>query len=271
MATESESAATLSRSPTPTQTSHDTFDANSDNEAATNTDISSNSSDDEDEGPNYGMTGNLTDGRHYLNNAFFTSLIESLNTITNSSTDASVGTSTALLRKYYVRKLTELSNRPEYDVPLTTPPCPHISLLAVDHRGKGDDARLECPCCLYEDRLPQLKIIAEDVVGGVITYRVLLQQFATWLYGPDQEEPLGLGQESALPETVKGLPAGEAGVAKWNFMTDAKDTATGADSIMGLQLFFYFVKPLVGGGRFESLQQDSEDEDSGEDEDLSTS
>ncbi|KAK6502373.1 hypothetical protein TWF506_002954 [Arthrobotrys conoides] len=257
MATEPSTA--LSRSPTPTLPSNDTFDANSDNEAATtNTDISSNSddendaynSDDDDNDPMY--------SNYYLNNAFWTNIVNSLNAITKSSIDPSVGTSTTSLRKYYIQKITELSNRPEYDVPLTTPPCPHITLVAVDHGGQDDDARLECPCCL-SDELPKLRLVAEDIVGGVITCKELLQRLATWLYGPDQEEPLGLGQESELGRPVEGLPAGEAGVVKWNFMTHVKDPELGS-AIMGLQLFLYFVKPLVGGGRFEPPQQDSEDE-----------
>ncbi|RVD90223.1 uncharacterized protein DFL_001198 [Arthrobotrys flagrans] len=249
-----ESATALSRSPTPTLPSNDTFDINSDNEAATNTDISSNSDDDEEED----YDDDIQYHHYYLNHAFWTDLITSLNAITNSSIDASVGISTTSLRKYYIKKLTELSNRPEYDISLTLPPCPHITIVAVDHEGQDDDAGLECPCCLPDD-LPQLKIVAEDVIGGVVTYKVLLQRVATWLYGPDQEEPLGLGQESALGRTVEGLPAGEAGVVKFNFMTDSKDPETGVESIMGLKLFLYFAKPLVGGGRFMYVKEDGDD------------
>ncbi|KAF3083621.1 hypothetical protein TWF569_003559 [Orbilia oligospora] len=257
MATESANA--LSRSPTPTQPSNDTFDANSDNEDATNTDISSNS-DDDVEDYNDDDEADPMDNYYYLSNAFWNNIIESLNAITKSSIGPSVGTSTTSLRKYYIRKITELSNRPEYDIPLTSPPCPYINLIAVDHNGADDDARLECPCCL-PDELPRLKLIAEDIVGGVITCKELLQSFATWLYGPDQEEPLGLGQESELGCPVRGLPAGEAGVVKWNFMTHGKDPELG-DAIMGLKLFFYFVKPLVEGGRF----QPPEELDGGDDD-----
>ncbi|KAF3222615.1 hypothetical protein TWF191_006696 [Orbilia oligospora] len=235
-----EFASALSRSPTPTQPSNDTFDANSDNEDATNTDISSNS-DDDVEDYNDDDEADPTVNYYYLNNAFWSNIIESLNAITKSSIDPSVGTSTTSLRKYYIRKITELSNKPEYDVPLTSPPCPYINLIAVDHNGADDDTGLE--------------------FGGVITCKELLQRFATWLYGPDQEEPLGLGQESELGCPVRGLPAGEAGVVKWNFMTHGKDPELG-DAIMGLQLFFYFVKPLVEGGRFQPPEKlDSGDDD----------
>ncbi|KAK6330830.1 hypothetical protein TWF718_003028 [Orbilia javanica] len=258
------STAALSRSPTPTPPSNDTFDVNSDNEATTNTDISSNSDDDDDadddgEDYYYNNGDEVIYRRYYFNRDFWAEMVTSLKAITNSSIDDSVGTSTTSLRKYYLKKFIELSNRPEYDIPLTTPPCPHITIVAVDHEGGDDGARLECPCCLRDD-LPKLKVVAEDVIGGVITYQVLIKKVATWLYGPDQEEPLGLGQEMALGKTVEGIPAGEAGVVNWNFMTDSKDPETGGDSIMGLQLFLYFVKPLVGGGRFKNVKEDVGDD-----------
>ncbi|KAK6342012.1 hypothetical protein TWF730_001494 [Orbilia blumenaviensis] len=262
MVTESEPAIALSRSPTPTPKSNDTFDVRSDIESTTNTDISS----DEDDGEDDEDDDEEDDGErtpyvpYFMNRAFFAELVKLINAITNASTDPSVGTDTTSLRKYYIRKLTELSNKPEYNIPLTHPPCPSITLKAVDHEGQDDDQRLSCPCCLEED-LPELKIVAEDVVGGVITYKILLENAVTWLYGPDQQEPLGLGQEAALGKVVEGLPAGEAGIVRWNFMTDEKDEATGDSAVMGLEICLYFVKPLVGGGRFKSDPKADNDEE----------
>ncbi|KAK6522182.1 hypothetical protein TWF281_002749 [Arthrobotrys megalospora] len=254
MATESGIA--ISRSPTPTLRSGEPFDERSDIPSTTNTDISSNSDDDDD-----GDDGD--DGEHvnhFVTNTSFSRLIDTLNTITESSTQASVGTSTTSLRKYYLQKLTEVSNNPEYDVPLTNPPCPYITVKAVDHMRYSDNCSISCPCCLPDD-LPHLRIVSGEVEGGVITYNVLLRELATWLYGPDQQEPLGLGQEAALGQTVDGIPAGEAGVMKWNFMSDARrgEGETLELSLMGLELYLYFAKPLVGGGMHDSYRDDDTD------------
>ncbi|KAF3907845.1 hypothetical protein ABW20_dc0100321 [Dactylellina cionopaga] len=249
----------LSRTPTPTlpnlTPADNPFDAET--PTATNTDVSENEEDDDDDGDD-DTGGDYDQTDYFLNNALFSQLITALTTITNSSIDASIGTSTLSLRKYYSSKLTELSNDPAYDVPLTDPPCPYIILKAVDQVRYSDNCQISCPCCLPED-LPQLKIIAEEVEGGVVTHKVVVEGLKGWLYGEHTVDgnvvATGPSEQAVeLAKVVDGIEAGESGVADWNCMSGARKD--GNSSIMGRELFLYFAKPLVGGGKHNSHRDD---------------
>ncbi|KAF3941400.1 hypothetical protein ABW19_dt0206437 [Dactylella cylindrospora] len=178
----------------------------------------------------------------------FGELVDELIDITTASFDESVGTNPESLRRYYARKWEEVAEKEEYNVSLTTPPCPYIILTAVDKFRYRD---VRCPCCL-PDELPRLRVNAGAVGGGVVTLRVVVEEMRKWLYGEDCEDQVG--DDGGLEAVMDGLEAGEAGLLGWNCMASPE-----ADDIMGLKLFLYFGKPLVGGGFYESPSLEDED------------
>ncbi|EPS42610.1 hypothetical protein H072_3368 [Dactylellina haptotyla CBS 200.50] len=253
-----ETSTALSRTPTPTLDTQAPLDERSDIEtpSTTNTDVSDEEDDEEDDDDD-DDDDYVEHPPCFINKPLFKNLIDDLEAITKASIDPSVGTSTSDLTKYYSSKLRSISAKPDYaTVPLTDPPCPHINLKIVDDSRYSDNCTISCPCCLPDD-LPELKITAEDVDGGVITHGVMVDKLREWLYGnPDVDG--GNGSESvtqqALPAIVDGLPGGESGLVTWNCMSFAGQT--GKTDLGGLDLFLYFAKPLVGGGRHNSHRDD---------------
>ncbi|KAF3901828.1 hypothetical protein AA313_de0207429 [Arthrobotrys entomopaga] len=249
--TTKETSLVLSRTPTPTLQNIGTLDPPSDIDASSSaTDVSEtdedenpSSSDDDEELDAYGRTP------YFLDRAIFDSLLETLTSHTTASTDATVGTSTLALRKYYSQKLQQLAADPTYaNTPLTEPPCPHVVIKAVDQVRYEGNCEIDCPCCLPDD-LPQLKIIAEEVEGGVVTYGITLEKLREWLYGNPHLESED-GTDTELAAVVDKLPAGEAGVLGWNSMSEFR--REGKNHIMHSEIYLYYGKPLIGGGMHDS-------------------
>lgn len=264
MSTSNPSSPTLSRSPTPTFQSGPrvpTYVEGEDSETETastaNTECTEQPSDDEDyeDPPDY-----------LIDYPFFVTFADRIKAITNDSIlpGAYEPQTPEGLRVYYTSKWKEVANDPIYDVGLTNPAAPDLTIALVDHcryaEGIGGSVyppQPQCPCCVPDD-VPKIKIIAEDVHGGVIKYRDLIWAIIRELYDNSSDAVDGVREAKVLDKEklesiVLGVQPGEAGVVAWNWMSQTRN-----HDIMGNEIFLYFAKMLEGKKFYESAEAQEE-------------